>query len=147
MVVVQSEPIKAFSKLGSKKNESTVMQPGISRTCRLIRKETIPMFYERNTFMAYDQIAMPAQLVSWVTAIGWTNRASLRRLYVQGTETQTFNQIEEYCVEAGITFPIWKTNTDRVTGAYVHQLSFIELNTSRDDERLQQDLNLLRVAQ
>lgn len=63
LVILEPAPINSFTKLGWKANALTVMQPGISRTCRLLRRQTLAMFYERNAFVAYNQNAMPYQLV------------------------------------------------------------------------------------
>ena len=58
-------------------------QPAITQTCRFIRNETLPMFYERNIFRAcYCQMdEMLTPVVRWLTKIGPRNREMLKHLY------------------------------------------------------------------
>lgn len=146
MIIFEPKPIKCFSKLGWKTNEATVQQPGISRTCRVLREHTLWMFYEQNTFMVYDQIAMPVQLVRWLDAIGHTNRLRLKRLYLWSQRGETIERIEEYFANAGITAPIWTNYKDERNGSPIRQLAFEDLEVEHDEERLQRDLILLRPS-
>lgn len=60
-------------------------QPPLTRTCRAIREETLPIFYGLNRFVikAYaDNDGLLARL--WLTAIGAKNRSMLRRLLAVG---------------------------------------------------------------
>ena len=144
MIVLEAKPIKCFSKLGWRMNQSTVIQPGISRTCRLLRHHTLRMFYEQNTFMVYNQIAMPNELVCWLNAIGFINRSRLRRLYLWTSSSETITRIEEHFADAGTNFPTWTDYKDSKTGFLIRQLAFAE-DVEHDEERLQRDLDLLRT--
>lgn len=54
-------------------------QPGLTRTCKVIRSITLPMFYTRNVFRAHYcyETDFPL-LIRWLTAIGLDNRMLLR---------------------------------------------------------------------
>ena len=146
LAIIPAGPVKAFSLLCVKRNEKTVMQPAISRTCRVIREHTQRLFYENTTFIVYNQNAMPSQLVRWLSAIGWTNRARIKRLFVKCPDLETLEQIDEYCIDMGITLPFQRRYKDEITGMRVDQLSFVEAEGSGDQDRLQEDLDFLRTA-
>jgi hypothetical protein len=61
------------------------MQPAITRTCRFIREETLPLFYRRNVFRArYCDLFGDkplAEVVPWLKNIGPRNRETLRHFY------------------------------------------------------------------
>lgn len=141
MVVLETKPIRCFSKLGWKVNEATVKQPGISRTCHLLRNHTLGMFYEQNTFMVYSQMAMPHQVACWLSAIGEGNRARLRRLYLWNGD---ISEIEKYFANAGISGHVWRERAEPKTGMHVRQLVLPHVDADEDEERLKKDIDLLR---
>lgn len=58
-------------------------QPNISRTCRFIRKETLPMFYGLNVFRACYCLKdrMLNDVIRWLKIIGPKNRELLKHFY------------------------------------------------------------------
>lgn len=61
------------------------MQPAITRTCRLIRDETLPLFYRRNVFRArycdlFGENPL-AEVIPWLKIIGPKNREMLMHFY------------------------------------------------------------------
>ena len=55
-----------------------VHQPGITQTCRMIRNEILPSFYNRNKFIGRIDRLAPAFLYKWLDAIGTANRRHIR---------------------------------------------------------------------
>lgn len=60
-------------------------QPEITKVCRFIRSETLPLFYGVNIFRArycdlFDPKPLPS-LIPWLKAMGPENRRSLRNFY------------------------------------------------------------------
>jgi len=58
-------------------------EPGLTRTCRLIRKLTIPIFYQDNHFLTHyclDADLSPA--IQWLDNIGPSKRALLRHCFL-----------------------------------------------------------------
>lgn len=86
-------------------------------------------------------MALPKQLVSWVDAIGWTNRAHLHQLYIQGCSSQTIDEIEEHCIDVGITLAFSKDKTNPSSGPRLYQLSFVELEPTQDEQTPQENNN------
>ncbi|KAF2193031.1 hypothetical protein K469DRAFT_508013, partial [Zopfia rhizophila CBS 207.26] len=61
--------------------EHPPLQPALSRTCRLTRRVTLPIFYKENIFRAsycYQGGILP---IKWLHMIGKENREMLRHLY------------------------------------------------------------------
>ncbi|OQO04181.1 hypothetical protein B0A48_10791 [Cryoendolithus antarcticus] len=54
-----------------------VAQPAITRTCRLLRKELLPVFYKRNTFSALHLYKVSC-IRKWFAAIGQVNCEAMR---------------------------------------------------------------------
>ena len=95
LAISRPEPIKVFNKLCPRLNAAAVAQPPITRTCKLIRAETLPLFYEKHIFLVHRQNSMPRQLCAWLLAIGPTNRAHLRHLYSMSTSSSLTEHIEQ----------------------------------------------------
>ena len=60
------------------------MQPALSRTCRLLRKETLPIFYGQHTFLIAFYPHAPAA-EAWLSAIGLENLGLLRNVLIRAT--------------------------------------------------------------
>ena len=58
------------------------VQPALTRTCRVLRSDALPVFYEQNTFRAHFCLKETEfdMAFGWLKAIGETNRRSLQRL-------------------------------------------------------------------
>lgn len=142
MAVLEPKPIRCFSKLGWKVNEATVKQPGISRTCHLLRNHTLGIFYEQNTFMVYSQMAMPHQLHLTRMRLGEGNRARLRRLYFWNSN---IDEIETYFANVDVSGYIWRQRAEWKTGMHIRQLVLAHVDADEDEERLRKDVDLLRT--
>ena len=142
-MVVRDKPIKIFSKLGPKWNQATLMQPGMSRTCRMVREVALPMFYEQNTFIVHDQIALPSQLTAWALAIGSVNRASLKNLYMFRISNETIRLIKKHFIRGELQY-YWKIDGQRPFRAMDH-LTFHEPERSIRKQRRPEDINPLFV--
>ncbi|TKA31793.1 hypothetical protein B0A50_01872 [Salinomyces thailandicus] len=58
-------------------------QPPLTRTSRLLRSETLPIFYNLHTFVIVDNYAdVDDGVVKWLDSIGKRNRRCLKRLYL-----------------------------------------------------------------
>ena len=85
-------PIEAIDELRVKRRkeakpyfQNKVVQPALTKVCRQLRKEVLPIFYGQNVFVVVGNgrsngIARAAQL--WLHAIGSKNRGALRQFYV-----------------------------------------------------------------
>ena len=75
-------------------------QPAITKTCRSIRTETLPLFYSLNVFRArycdlFGTKPLP-DVVQWLQQIGLENRETLKQLYFYDrNETQDANYPEQ----------------------------------------------------
>ena len=57
-------------------------QPGLTRTCRTIRAEALPLFYRQNVFRAgYFRVRDVRVTSAWLRAMGPANRSLLRHFY------------------------------------------------------------------
>lgn len=68
--------------LGRKEYASRVQQPNITRVNNFIRKETLPHFYQSNTFRIIDDYSEQESLQRWAKAIGEANLSNTKNLYV-----------------------------------------------------------------
>lgn len=59
-----------------------VRQPSLTRVCRLLRKETLPVFYASVAFVILDSWADVEGVIEWLDRIGANNRRSLKQLYL-----------------------------------------------------------------
>lgn len=77
------------------------LQPALSRTCRFIRAETLPIFYGENLFRACycHPDAMLSYPTGWLRIIGRRNRETLRHLYFydrnQGQDRRSKGPLEK----------------------------------------------------
>ena len=69
---------------------SKLVQPATTRVCRAIRAEALPHFYRANLFIAVMLKSSSSSLRYWLNAIGKSNVASLRRLYIAVRPDATF---------------------------------------------------------
>lgn len=80
-----------------KQVEALVAQPAITKTCKSIRSETLPLFYKANEFRFLDDGEVTLRgLSNWVRAI-WSSRWPL----VQSCtiESAHFDIVEHLCAE------------------------------------------------
>ena len=75
--VVVPRPIKPTFARQCEKQAKLVEQPAITRTCRLLRKEGLPLFYRLNVFEAYQRHGT-ACVRKWLVAIGHANRCFMK---------------------------------------------------------------------
>lgn len=69
-------------------------QPALTRTCRRIRYDTIPMFYKFNTFQAgYCHVTDTKIVYQWLVAIGPENRTLMRcfRFFDENPDHDDYN--------------------------------------------------------
>ena len=67
--------------------ERCVAQPEITRTCRQIREEGLPIWYEMNFYLTATTSVHDANIIDkgrkrWLQAIGPINRSMLKHLYI-----------------------------------------------------------------
>ena len=60
------------------RDRDSAVNPMISRTCRKVRSEVFPIFYEINTFEAHVLDGDSSILFDWIRAVGAQNRKLLR---------------------------------------------------------------------
>ncbi|GAB1731420.1 hypothetical protein NU195Hw_g1130t1 [Hortaea werneckii] len=58
------------------------LQPSITRTCRALRSECLPLFYKLVNFIILDEYADVEGIVKWLRSLGKRNRQRFRRLYL-----------------------------------------------------------------
>lgn len=95
-----------------------VAQPPITRTCRLVRRDTLPIFYGETlfTFRIHrpqlwkpdDMLTLPQAAGVWLHAIGRQNRAMIRKLFMYGRAHHAYAlvQAERMEVEEGTAIVI-----------------------------------------
>ncbi|KAK5685860.1 hypothetical protein LTS10_001973 [Elasticomyces elasticus] len=99
--------------------EALVRQPALTRTCRLLRTEALPMFYRNNSFEArhFCEHACPRQ---WLVAIGIEN---LRRMRTFRMHTRMSDDFWKGCFKrTGIETEVEVTD-DSVKGRCPHHAS------------------------
>jgi len=58
-------------------------EPGLTRTCKVLREITLPMFYKHNTFRIHYCYAATFQTAfDWLDRIGDSNRQQLRKVFL-----------------------------------------------------------------
>lgn len=71
--VIKNGPIQVGREPKSRDQMAIVSQPEITRTCRILRSEGLPLFYSTNVFELYHYYGVPCPRI-WVLAIGVGNR-------------------------------------------------------------------------
>ena len=61
----------------------TAAQPALTRVCRQVRSETLPMFYALNQFDLHEHRCDFGYLISWMNAIGLHNGKQIRTVRMQ----------------------------------------------------------------
>ena len=80
------------------------VQPSLVRTCREIRGEALAMFYANNRFAILDFCPRECEsAINWLTAIGASNRAYVKRISVPGREPEC----EAGCFDFMKAIPGW----------------------------------------
>ena len=72
------------------------LQPALTRVCRQIRMEALPIFYSRNTFLEWagNRYLHFSDLMIWLRCIGSENRNLIQRIQVHLCDNE-FNHIHE----------------------------------------------------
>ena len=62
----------------------TLRQPPLTRTCRKLREEALPIFYGGNVFHVpiLHNDGNAGEVIDWLTAVGAKNRSLLHQLYL-----------------------------------------------------------------
>ena len=79
LAVVQTYTFDPTKAPLAKHQAKIVRQPAITRTCRLLRKESLRAFYRDNNFEAFHW-AKKTCIRNWLTAIGVENLRAMRSL-------------------------------------------------------------------
>lgn len=74
-------------------------QPGITRTCRAIRHETIPHFYTSNSFTFYDNPETVRAMFAWLKVIGSAYWPRLKKLYIVSEFNWTLGYLDRTAME------------------------------------------------
>ncbi|KAI7156709.1 hypothetical protein KC349_g6084 [Hortaea werneckii] len=61
---------------------SQTLQPPLIRTCRVLRGECLPLFYNLVNFIILDEYADVEGVLKWLRSLGKENRLRFRRLYL-----------------------------------------------------------------
>ncbi|KXL49496.1 hypothetical protein M433DRAFT_158677 [Acidomyces richmondensis BFW] len=85
LVVKPQNTVTMLSNYNCYRSEVSACQPTISFVSRQLRKETLPLFYGNNLFMAEITQIVDLEIAKrWLNAIGDENVKSLRRLAICG---------------------------------------------------------------
>ena len=84
LVVVDDEPIEITRASDSLRQAALVQQPPLTRTCRLLRREALTMYYQKNIFQAKHLcgVACPRR---WFAAVGADNLRLMRQFLFHAT--------------------------------------------------------------
>ncbi|EMC93655.1 hypothetical protein BAUCODRAFT_37356 [Baudoinia panamericana UAMH 10762] len=76
LAVIYKDPITITRSSRVKDQQELVRQPAITRTCRVLRLEALPLFYRHNTFEGWHvhHVQCPRD---WLVAIGDANRKAM----------------------------------------------------------------------
>lgn len=89
-------------------------QPPLARTSRLVRREVLPLFYQRCVFELHyegisgNRIKPCSKTLEWLHALGPENFASIRRLYLKANEdARSFDSVCGLHVVVRLKSPLW----------------------------------------
>lgn len=110
-------------------NCAAVRQPDLTRTCRIVRKEALKLFYRNNRFIVIA-VNRYANWTLWLSAIGPENRRYLQHLYV----TAPYPDFPEYITKYIKSFPkaVFESRTGHVLEdgsvvlAFTHKAKLLE---------------------
>ncbi|KAK3113339.1 hypothetical protein LTR53_009461 [Teratosphaeriaceae sp. CCFEE 6253] len=113
-------------------------QPTLTKTSRLLRNLTLPMFYRENTFQAhYCHGASFDTAVEWLTAIGPRNRGVVKKLFLYDrNESQDYysrGDITRAKQKLGLTFDATVEPIMAKSCSY-HHVAFPEPGSSADGD-------------
>ncbi|KAK4891953.1 hypothetical protein LTR27_009478 [Elasticomyces elasticus] len=86
-------PYNRTLSLGTNGNGRLVLQPAITRVCKVLREELLPVFYSRNTFTYHDRNQMMInRLTSFLRRVPTACKKETLRVYVTShrSDTQVF---------------------------------------------------------
>lgn len=104
LAVIKKDPIDMTAARDLHNQVKILAQPALTRTCRLLRREALPVFYQYNTFVAYHicRTACPRQ---WFVAIGADNLRLMGTFEFYALFSPEFwvKKFEEMLVKAAVT--------------------------------------------
>ncbi|EMD00060.1 hypothetical protein BAUCODRAFT_21723 [Baudoinia panamericana UAMH 10762] len=96
VAVISPVPVNVTRVPFQQQQAQRVQQPAITRTCRLLRQEALPMFYKNNTFEAWHFCQPWTCPRQWLLAIGRGNLLQMGRLKIY---TQNDKEFWQGCFE------------------------------------------------
>ncbi|KAK3104275.1 hypothetical protein LTR53_018552, partial [Teratosphaeriaceae sp. CCFEE 6253] len=109
LAVTFDRPINVTKSALVEQQVASVYQPAITRTCKLLRRETLPLFYRNNIFEArhFCEHACPRR---WMVTIGLVNLRMMRTFRLHTRMSDTF---WEGCFDrAGVKTTVEVTNAN-----------------------------------
>ncbi|KAK5125855.1 hypothetical protein LTR85_012131 [Meristemomyces frigidus] len=157
----KEQPIKIDRAVKSKKSSTTsplgviryrkgaelLLQPAITRVCRFLREEGLPMFYKKNVFYSHNNRHSFRAARRWLDGIGQVNMTRVTELYIDITVgggslicacrlAVTLEQAVSAWSRDGNTLSVHvssgKPILDRVTGAPAVRVRLEALDESED---------------
>ena len=83
--VKKPKPIRVGKEPNPKDQMAVVQQPAITRTCRLLRIEALPMYYTLNTFEMLHCFGVPCPR-KWIVAIGAVHRQRMKSMLMSKSD-------------------------------------------------------------
>ncbi|KAK3713502.1 hypothetical protein LTR37_008460 [Vermiconidia calcicola] len=96
MAVVQDLPIHDLTvgMSGRLDLQDHVQQPAITKSCRVVRNECLPVFYSHNLFAFSDEFELHG-LREWLEAIGRANYQKIEKLSLNSPENDLLPYLQE----------------------------------------------------
>lgn len=88
--VLKPSPIRVGREPNLKDQVAVTQQPAITRTCRLLRHEALPVFYALNTFEMLHHFGVPCPR-KWIEAIGCAHRKRMKSVLMCKYQVFLFN--------------------------------------------------------
>lgn len=103
--VTRDQPMKIGKEKMLKDSAAIVRQPAITRTCRLLRTEALPLFYACNDFEMIHSHGVPCSR-QWLSAIGDAGRKGMGSLLMHSNCDASFwkGSFDRAGVESSILF-------------------------------------------
>lgn len=81
-------------------------EPAVTRVCRFLRCEGLPLFYKHNTFMVLTTTKATHELFKWIHRIGLQRASTIRSLQMC------------WCISGSASFLVWED--------FLHEMNFLE---------------------
>jgi len=85
-----------------RKGAHMLMQPAITRVCRLLRNEGLPMFYKQNTFYSWHNRYSFRAVRRWLDDIGQVHASNMMQLFIDRSRSSTDDSTECTCMLAEV---------------------------------------------